>query len=186
MSTCRPSYFGLASSHPIFKFPQRWLTDVLSVSHFLHWSAAPVLHPCPLVVNPWSRLTGPISGGSHSGYFLPCRLPLSVTNCFSFAQGHVWCLNGIVSWFHSSTWDIELQRVSLRRSAEQQERICFQLFFDDYDRRKRVFAVELFQWNRKFSWHEGKLLREVCKALAGSKWLSCWQILKMDWMDERR
>lgn len=48
------------------------------------------------------------------------------------------------------------------------------------------FAVELFQWNRKFNWHEGKLLREVCKVLAGSKWLSCGQILKMDWMDERR
>lgn len=45
---------------PIFKFPQRWLTDVLSVSYFLHLSVAPLsFTPAPRWLIPGAALLAP-------------------------------------------------------------------------------------------------------------------------------
>lgn len=116
----------------IFKFPQRLVTDVPSVSYFLHLSAAPVLHPCPVVVNPWSCLTRPISGERHSGYFLPCvsliRLPLSVGNCFSFYKFTPYASAGL---FHDFIHLLQLFNFSTVHFGTKAN--LFSIHFDDCD-----------------------------------------------------
>lgn len=71
MSTCRLSYFGPISSLSLSSLSAGWQMFPLCPTFFI-CPRPPVLHPCPVMVNPWSRLTDPISGESHSGYFLPC------------------------------------------------------------------------------------------------------------------
>lgn len=179
----------------VFKFPQRLMTDVPSVSYFLHLSAAPVLHPCPVIVNPWSCLTRPISGESYSSYFLPCvsliRLLLSVRNCFSFYKFTPYAWAGLFQDFIHLLRSFNFTMFHFGTKAN-----LFSIVFDDCDPTQHVF---LFKW--KFRWSFTDVMKTSASSVSSvSKQRACidsvrdvlranfknWFLIEIDWMIGRR
>lgn len=188
-TTCCPSEFSLVWSLSLSSLGAWWQMFLQCPTFFI---CPPLLSftPAPVLVNPWSCQTRPISGESHHGYFLPCvsliRLPLSVRNRFSFLQIPALCLSGTVFWFHSSPSIIPFQHASFCCSDPQQKANLLLIVFDYCD---DCFPVSV-KVSMKFHWHNENFWVKSSVRNVWNVWkqlLLCWpqkKILDWDWLND--
>lgn len=118
---------------PIFKFPQRWLTDVLSVSYFLHLSAAPLsFTPAPWWLIPGAALLAPFLEEATVVIFCPA---CSSTGCiylseivFLFTSSHVMPQWDHFMIFFKQPQIFHFSEFHLSARLYDKEQICFQFF----------------------------------------------------------